>query len=119
MDATNFVMCLRELAVDQSVASCLRLMTHPPGRRPDAELTALSTWLTTLTDDDRKHVESVLRLAAMQSLYSVLLLLDGLDTIESCGPKGRFELTWRHGEAMTVINDPVSVELSALLKGLE
>jgi hypothetical protein len=60
----------------------LGLITNPPGRRPSADLVALSAWANGLSETDRERLTQVIRLAADYSIFGVMAVLDGVRTAD-------------------------------------
>jgi hypothetical protein len=116
MDAREFVSNLR-LAVEQTATrSILSTLESPPGRRPEARVVQLSKWFNDLTLPDREMLAKTLALAAEQTTYNMLLVLDGSLAIESARDKGQLELFYVDAEGRTRLNDPDSEELTVLFK---
>jgi hypothetical protein len=116
MDAREFVSNLR-LAVQQTAArSILSTLERPPGRKPEARLVQLSQWFNDLDVLDREMVAEAVALAAEQTTYNVLLVLDGSLAIVSAQDQGQLELFYVDAEGRTRLNDPDGEELTALFK---
>lgn len=91
MTPSSFVTALEVHCRDQAVADCMETLVKPPGRRPAAELLALSRWFIGLPEEDKENVRRAVRLAASDTLFGVLCVLDGVRVIED-GEKSEFYL---------------------------
>lgn len=101
-DFVNMIRVAVEEAASKGVIDALRF---PPGRRPDPQLLNLSNWFNGLSEEERSYLFKVVQMTAQQTVYNLLLLLDGLLAIESGPDKGRIELTYNRGAARVILND--------------
>lgn len=60
-----------------AIDGVMRLLAHPPGRRPRADLQELSLWFNALDETGREHVQNVARLSVDQAVFGMLSALDG------------------------------------------
>jgi hypothetical protein len=89
-------------------------MRSPPGRRPRAELVALSQWYNDLDADPQRRVHDVVAMAVHSAVFGFLCVLDGVRSIESGGQKGRLELVHITGATRLPLNDASGDELHDL-----
>jgi hypothetical protein len=116
MDAQEFVFNFR-LAVEQTaIRSVLSALESPSGRQPEARVIQLSKWFNDLGGRGQEMLAEALRLAAEQTSYNVLLVLDGSLAIESAQDKGQLELFYVNADGRTRLNDPDGEELTVLFK---
>ena len=95
------------------------MMKKPPGKRPDPELVKLSKWFAGLDGENQDQAVKAMDMAAAQSLYNVLLVLDGLLAIAPSNPRQEVHLEVLDGVARRRLNDPASQQLSALFKEID
>lgn len=119
MNAAEFVAALKTAASEAAANGTLEVLRRPPGRRPDPSLVGVSEWFVGLSPEDQRGVAAAIDLTARQALYNVLLVLDGLLTLEPYGDKGELRLTFDDGSSQQLLNDPDGEELTVLFKELE
>ena len=115
MTPDYFVDALKTHCRDAAVNDCASLLEHPPGRRPAADLVALSHWFKSLSEVDRQSVLSAMRMAADATLFGVLCVIDGVRVIEDGPDKSEFEVTATRGGVTSVIS-PNETPLHDLLR---
>jgi hypothetical protein len=103
LDTAQFVDALTETCRDPAVSGTISLLQKPPGRKAAEELKSLSAWYNSQTAEQQKHIAAVAALAADQTLFGVLCVLDGVRTIESTPTKSKFRLTCTSGRVATVL----------------
>lgn len=116
MKATEFVTGVKSVVCNAGAQGVIKMIENPPGRCPSAQLLALNQWYSSLHQSDREMVVRVASMVSDQAGYNLLLLLDGLLTIESSGAKGKLSLIYEVENSRIVINDPDSEDLSSLFK---
>ena len=116
MNSEAFVKAIKKAVCETAADGTIKLLQRPPGRRPDAQLVALSDWYLGLSSLDRANVAKAVGMAADQATYNFLSALDGLLAIEPMGPKGRLELFHRNGNEATLLNSDDEEELTILYK---
>lgn len=117
MSSEQFVRALVEVVLESGVRSTEALLQGPPGRRPAAELVALSNWYRGLPEPDRAQVRAVARMAADGALFGVLAVLDGVRAIEPSGPKGELRLVHRDPRGVeTIVSPPAGMLLHDLYR---
>lgn len=95
MTPEDFVEHLRRCVLRDFASDLLTAVADPPGRRPAAELVALSSWYNALDPAGREGASNLVAMAAHHAVHGVLSVLDGARPIETeVGPKGHFELKW-------------------------
>jgi len=119
MKADEFVAALKQVAYRNSLAGTLEMMRNPPGRRPDPELVKLGAWFAGLDSQNQEQAVKAMDMAAAQSLYNVLLVLDGLLAIAPSHQRQELHLEVLDGAARRRLNDPASQQLSALFKEVD
>jgi hypothetical protein len=97
MDASKFVDLVRTQVMEAAVKQVTSTLLAPPGRRPDAEVLALSTWYLGLAKEDQEMVGRALAEASHAAVFGVLAVLDGVARIDPAEPPGELEL-WYAGE---------------------
>ena len=102
MDAETFVTQVKARVHDSAVAGTLTCLDHPPGRKPAAELVALSEWFHTLSESDRQHVGQLVARSVHAALFGFFCALDGVRTFAD----GEFELFHVSGDERTRLNLP-------------
>lgn len=113
MDAEAFVAALKEFAGEAAVASVLKTLRAPPGRRPGPELVELSKWFLALTPSDQDAVTRVVVEAARHTLFGVLAALDGARKIDD--ENGCYLLHHQSASGDIVLNGPGKPSLHELL----
>ena len=111
MTPQEFVESVTQVVFKSTVAGCLSLMQKPPGRRPSPQLQALSQWFNELSDSDRSRVQDAISLAARQSVFGLLAVLDGVRQVEESETKGTLELRYLKGGESQLLNDPGAEQL--------
>lgn len=115
MTPEEFVKRLKQAVLDVAVDSTLAVLRAPPGRRPDPERLAASTWYHDLSEEDRAMLHSLVREACHNTAFGLLAVLDGARTLEEFGEKGSFRLTFVKGESESELNPPGGEPLHDIL----
>jgi streptomycin 6-kinase len=108
MNANEFVDAVRSVVRDAATEDVMSLLERPPGRRPSAELVALSQWFNGLDDAAKQRVREVAAVASHHATFGMLAVIDGVRVIEDEGDRGAVELRYVKGSEFTVLNDPAS-----------
>jgi hypothetical protein len=116
MNTQEFVNAVRTAVYDAAAKGTVAVLKRPPGRRPDAEMLRLSDWYKRLNSEDRENLSRLVDMAASQTTYNFLLILDGLLAVEPAGTKGKLELFYDDGKTRTRLNDENANQLSFLFK---
>jgi hypothetical protein len=107
MTAEQSADALKRHASDAGVRITLTNLESPVGRKPSAAALQRSQWFHDLSEQDRKVLIKVRRLAAESAVFGVLTVLEGSRVVEDSAEKGDFELYYvRNGERMR-LNDAV------------
>jgi hypothetical protein len=100
MDKQEFVNALKVAVRDSAVDEELSALLLPPGRRPSIDLLERSRWYSSLTDDQRMTLSSIMRAVADRAVFGFLCVLDGVRPIEEGFLGGRFELRYMNGNSL-------------------
>jgi hypothetical protein len=117
MKARQFVRAIKAAVCEGAANGTVSALTEVPGRRPDPNLVASSSWFKQLKQEDRDEVVRLIEMASVQATYNFLLVLDGLISLEPPGPKGRLELFFSDGKVRNHLNNIMGEQLSSLFKG--
>ena len=82
MDAEDFIDGIHAFVYHGAIDGTLKNLTRPAGRRPREDLANLSAWFNQLTPEDARQVAAVVRLAAGQSIFDMMAVLDGIQFID-------------------------------------
>lgn len=118
MKSEEFVKAVKVQASDAAVDSIVGVLQHPPGRKPEEQLLALSRWYNQISSNDRTMVVMALREATEMAVFEFFCLLDGVCAIEDGRDKGDLELYFLKSGVRTRLNDPQQEELHNLFKAL-
>jgi len=118
MNAENFVDAVHSEAQEAAAEDVISLLEHPPGRRPDPKLVALSQWFNTLSEEDKQRVREVAAMASHAAIFGILAIMDGVRAIEDGADRGALELRYVKGNESTLLNDPNRPMLHDLLQSL-
>lgn len=106
MDAETFVEAIKLVVRDSSARGVCEEMTKPSGRKPPADLLAMSEWFNSLSEEEQANVRKVAEMSADAATFGFLCAIDGVLAIEGYGEKGDLVLLFhKHGEEI-VLNDP-------------
>lgn len=116
MRANEFVDAIRKVVLDATGPGIISILRHPPGRRPAAEITELSSWYNGISEHDKSMIERLLRLVVRHSIFGLFEVLDGsLKVDPSATPSDYFELRHVHGGGTDIISGPKGAPLHELL----
>lgn len=106
MTPIDFIFKIKQVVYQSAVKGSVALLQKPPGRKPSSELRALSKWYNQLGEPDKEMVYSVIKLAAKQTTFGMLAVLDGVRQIDENNPKGVLELYYTKDSQKVLLNDP-------------
>jgi hypothetical protein len=107
MNTEEFVAVIQKHVVDTIGPDLVTILRKPPGRKPDAQIVALSRWYNGLSDDDKAMVEQLLAIAARDAVFGVFTVLDGSTQVDPTWEEDdHFELRHHHGGHIDVISGP-------------
>jgi hypothetical protein len=116
MKTQEFVDAIRKVVVDATASNLLAFVRSPPGRKPDAEVVALSTWYNGLPEEDKAAVERLMHLTVRHAVLGVFEVLDGAVKVDpSATASDYFELRHFHGGGDDVLSGPTRPPLHELL----
>lgn len=116
MNAQDFISSVRSVVVDASVTDAVTIVKSPPGRRPAADVVALSAWFNGLEAPDRDMVTRMLTMVARGAAFAFLAVLDGARAVAQAeSPGDYFELRHVHGTNVDVLSGPNGAVLHELL----
>jgi hypothetical protein len=118
MDSRRFISVIKEVVRDAAVRDTLRILEHPPGRRPPTELRDRAEWYGSLDDDQRRLIEGIVAQAVDTAVFGILSVLDGVRAAESGAIKGNFELRYVK-DGVTLLNPPNGTMLHDLYKATD
>jgi hypothetical protein len=112
VNSEDFVEALKRHVRDAAIKHTVANLQQPPGRSVTPQERVRSDWYKALSAEDAEHVNSVIATAVDETLFGLLVVLDGARTIVDDG--GRFELTYVTDQRV-VLNDPQAIGLHELL----
>lgn len=98
MKPHDFVQKVKVAVRDAAVADVISQLEKPSGRRPAEKLKLLSSWYNNLPVSDRQAVAEVARMAAHNSVFGFLCVLDGVRAVNDPSEKGEVRLTYVEGD---------------------
>jgi len=104
MDSQQFIDLLRVVVRDGAASEVMNVLQKPPGRRPPEDLVERSKWYSSLDDDQKRILSSIVLDAADRAVFGFLCVIDGVRSIENESEKGRLEL--RHVKNGSVLLNP-------------
>jgi hypothetical protein len=81
MNPHEFVEAVYAAVYRTAIDGVLRILAHPPGRRPRQDVADLSAWFNRLSEEDKDCVRGVVRLAVDQTVFGMLAVLDGVRSV--------------------------------------
>jgi hypothetical protein len=118
MDKNEFVDAIK--VIEASALDGLEKgLISPPGRKPSADLMAVSTFYNGLNDEGRAILMKLAKLASGQATNNMLSIIDGNVAIESTPDKGDLELYFCKGGARVRLNPPEGETLSEMFRHVE
>ncbi len=115
MNAEEFVSAIQSEVQEPTAQGLIELLEQPPGRKPAADLMALSQWYNALSHDDQQRLREVVDMTSRDAIFGFLAVLDGVRVIEDGPDRGVLELRYvRRGES-TLLNSPHGPFLHDLL----
>lgn len=114
MNRECFVDAVRIAVQDAVVTGTISMLSRPPGRKPMADVVALSEWYKALPSPDRQKLERVIEMTAKTTVFQLLCVLDGVVAIEDRPDKGTLDLRYRRGDMDISLNDAAGALLHEL-----
>jgi hypothetical protein len=111
----QFADVIRLTVQDAAVTDTISTLSRPPGRRPAADLVAVSEWFNGRSPEDRRNIEHIVRMTAHAGVFGMLCVLDGARAIENPPGKGTLDLRYRKGREDVSLNDDSGAPLHELL----
>jgi hypothetical protein len=118
MNSEQFVSVIKGVVIDSTTKSTLSILANPPGRRPNPELLKKSDWYKTLSDQDKKMVESVIAGAVHQAVFGMFAVIDGVRVIDEGPTKADLELFYVKDGERVRLNSPGEEPLHDILNRL-
>lgn len=104
MHPEQFVDVIKKVVSDSAVEGVISVLNSPPGRRPQAELMAMSAFYHTASGEQKEMINQIIRLAVDNAAFGFLCVLDGVRAIEDGEQKGELSLVWRKDDETVVLN---------------
>lgn len=104
MDGKEFVDAVKLVVRDRACEDTISIAENPPGRRVSPELKARADWLKSLSDMERKMVESIIKDGVDNAIFGLFCVVDGVRAIEDVPDKGDFELHYVKGGVSAILN---------------
>lgn len=111
MNQEEFIRRIRRVVEEPVVPGCIESYKRPPGRQPPEDLLEMSRWYNSLSDEDQRMVERVMRDAVQSCVFSLLCVLDGVSAFEEPGESGGLELYYVEGSSRELLNDTEKEDL--------
>ena len=104
MHPEQFVDVIKKVVSESAVEGVLAELHSPPGRRPNADLMAMSAFWHTASGEQKEMIAQIIRLAVDDATFGFLSVLDGVRAIEDSEQKGELSLVWRKDGETVVLN---------------
>lgn len=104
MHPEQFVDVIKKVVSESSTEGVISVLNSPPGRRPRAELMAMSAFWHTASAEQKEMMTQIIRLAVDNAAFGFLCVLDGVRAIEDGEHKGELSLVWRKDDETVVLN---------------
>lgn len=103
MHPEQFVDVIKKVVSESAVEGVISELHSPPGRRPKADLMAMSAFWHTASGEQKEMIAQIIRLAVDDAAFGFLCVLDGVRAIED-EHKGELSLVWRKDDETVVLN---------------
>jgi hypothetical protein len=97
---------IQQVVFKSAINGTVSLIMKPPGRNNSERLLTLSKWFSELSENDKEMLKHAIAIAAHQSTFGMLSVLDGARPIEDSPSKGTLELHYLDGDRRTLLNAP-------------
>lgn len=104
MNSEQFVDVIRKVVSESTAEGVISVLNSPPGRRPRAELMAMSAFWHTASGEQKEMINQIVNLAVDNAVFGFLCVLDGVRAIEDSEDKGTLSLVWRKDDETVVLN---------------
>ena len=104
MNPEKFVDVIKTVVSESAVEGVISALHSPPGRRPQADLMAMSAFWHTASGEQKEMIAQIIRLAVDDAASGFLCVLDGVRAIEDGEHKGELSLTWHKDNETVVLN---------------
>ena len=118
MNQQQFIKNLSEVASNNAVKGVFAQLDQPSGRSPDPSLLELSKSYSELSPNSKLLTQKIATEASKQTLYNVLLVLDGLIRISEGEETKGIELSIAVGNEKFLLNDESDEPLSSIFKDI-
>jgi hypothetical protein len=120
MDKDTFILRLKDVVYDRSIASVLASLSEVPASQCRDSGTAHIVWYSSLSERDKAMVQEVIEDAVHAAMFSFMMVLDGTESIRlDDEPDGVLELRYRTKDAVDVLlteeGDPLHDVFGALV----
>lgn len=105
MKPEQFVDTIKKVVSDCATESTISVLTSPPGRRPKAELMAMSAFYHTASAEQKEMINNIIKLAVDDAVFGFLCVLDGVRPIEDGEQKGALSLVYRKDNEVVLNKD--------------
>lgn len=104
MNAEKFASIVRQIVIDAAVDDTVRSLQQPPGRRPAADLAALSKWYLELGPTDQEMVGRALAVSSHAAVFGLFAILDGARRFDDSQPPGKLQLWYERAEERSLLS---------------
>ena len=104
MHPEQFVDVIKKVVSESAVEGVISALHSPPGRRPKADLMAMSAFWHTASGEQKEMIAQIIRLAVDDAAFGFLCVLDGVRATEEGERKGELSLAWRKDDKTVVLN---------------
>src|SRR5688500_9309459 len=108
MNQEKFVEIIKEEVTNSAIKGLVKVLSNPPGRRPDESLVKLSEFYNQFGEDQKQKINEIISMAVNSGVFGFLCILDGVRSInESFDNRGSLKLSYINGNngAETILND--------------
>ena len=116
MNQQDFISAIKTVGCESVVSAILDELCDQREKRGNSGIASIRTWYQGMEPQQRQLLVELVRDTAEQATYNLLLVLDGLLTIEPPGEKGALELYFVKGRERVLLNPSDGEQLTSLFK---
>lgn len=119
MNREDLLKRLLKATYDGAIKSSFRALYTPHDEQDMPDYRELGDWLKGLPQESQDKVVQVADMCAMQTFYNLLLVLDGLKTIEANQGEARLVLKYVKDGSELELNNPEDLFLTDVYKQMD
>ena len=105
MNAIAFISFIKDFVEKSAVNTVKTNITSPAGRQPQQKYVIMSRWYNSQEQDDKEHVDLIIKEAVHSAIFRMLTVFDGVTSLGKEYSEGEFELYYKGKEIQNRIND--------------